>query len=231
MKKAFALIAAFLIMLLPCMSVNAYPSSGSITVVMINKADKQPLYNTAATVIRIADCSYAGSDVSFSLNSDFYDTGVDLDDSDSAQTLYSSAKSKGIDGLTVTSDAEGKAVFADCELGAYLVFSEDDIFTPFIVFIPMVTDDGLSFDITAEPKIDIPEEPVTDPDPDDTTSTTTLPPVTDTPTDTSSSTTSSTEKLPQTGMLQYPIPILGLCGVLMFSKGFVMYVNGKKEDN
>lgn len=218
-------------MLLPCMSVNAYPSSGSITVVMINKADKQPLESTAATVIKVADCSYTGSDVSFSLNSDFYDTGVDLNDSDSAQTLYSSAKSKGIDGLTVTSDAEGKAVFADCELGAYLVFSADDIFTPFIVFIPMVTDDGLSFDITAEPKIDIPEEPVTDPDPDDTTSTTTLPPVTDNPTDTSSSTTSSTEKLPQTGMLQYPIPILGLCGVLMFSKGFVMYVNGKKEDN
>ena len=35
----------------------------------------------------------------------------------------------------------------------------------------------------------------------------------------------------ETGMLQYPIPILGLCGVLMFSKGFIMYVNGKKEDN
>ena len=219
-------------MLLPCLSVSAYPSSGSITVVMINKADKQPLENRDVTVIKVADCSYTDSDISFSLNSDFSDTGADLDNPESAETLYSSVKSKGINGLTEKSDADGKAVFSSCELGAYLVYSPDEIFAPFLVFVPMVTDDGICFDITAEPKIDIPDEtePATDAD------TNTTKPASGTDTQTSSqpsspSSPSSKEKLPQTGMLQYPIPILGLCGVLMFSKGFIMYVNGKKEEN
>lgn len=217
MKKAIVLIAALLIMLLPCLAANAYPSSGSITVVMINKADKQPLENREATVIKVADCSFTESDITFSLNSDFSDTGVDLKDSDSAQALYSSAVSKGLTGQSIRTDADGIAVLSSCEIGAYLVYSPDKIFTPFLVFVPMVTDDGSCFDITAEPKIDIPEETVTQ--------------LVPTPGTTQPTPDSAGEKLPQTGMLQYPVPLLGLCGVLMFSKGFVMYVNGRKEDN
>ena len=228
MKKALALLAALLIVLLPCLAVNAYPSSGSITVVMINKADKQPLKDSPATVIKVADCLFTESDVIFSLNSDFSDTAVDLDEPDSAQTLYSAATSKGIAGLTVTTDSDGNAVFSPCEIGAYLVYSPDDVFAPFVVFVPLVTEDGSCFEVVATPKIDISEEPVTEPESD---TNTTEPTPTTEPQTSSHSSGSSEGKLPQTGMLQYPIPLLGLCGVIMFSKGFVTYVNSKKEDN
>lgn len=238
MKKAFVLIAALLIVLASCVSVSALPSSGSITVVMINKANKQPLADAEVAVIKVADLLYTGSDVVFSLNSDFHDTAVDLTDPDSAKTLYSSAQAKGISGTSATADAEGKAVFASCELGGYLVYSADDSFAPFVALLPMADDDSYCFDLTAEPKIDIPEttqpapggdvpEPIA-PVPNDPTE----PTETETTTEVqpADSPAGDNEKLPYTGMLQYPIPILGLGGVLVFSKGFIMYVNGKKEE-
>lgn len=229
MKKSFALLVAFLVLLIPCISASAYPSSGSITVVMINKADKQPLESREVTAVKIADCSFSESDITFSLNSDFADTEVDLNEPDSAQILYSSVKSKDIDGITVKTDSDGKAVFSSCEIGAYLVYSPEDIFAPFVVLVPMVTDDGSCFEVVATPKIDLSEEPSTEPESE--TTTTEPVPATEPRTSSQSSSASSKEKLPQTGMLQYPVPLLGLCGVIMFSKGFVMYVNSKKEDN
>lgn len=68
-------------------------------------------------------------------------------------------------------------------------------------------------------------------EPESETTTTEPVPATEPRTSSQSSSASAKEKLPQTGMLQYPVPLLGLCGVIMFSKGFVMYVNSKKEDN
>ncbi len=222
MKKVLSFLTVVFLMLLPCFSVYAYPTSGSITVVMINKADKQPLENQTATVIKVADCSFTESDISFSLTADFSETEVDLMSTDAANDLYPIAKSKVVSGVSAVTDSEGTAVFAECDLGAYLVYSPDGIFNPFIVFIPMVSEDGASFNITAQPKIDIPEETTTEPHTDTDT---------DTDTVTTPSKTSSTDKLPQTGMLQFPIPVLGLCGALVFAKGFVVYVNGKKEEN
>ncbi len=220
MKKAISILAVFLVMLLAVIPASAYPQSGSLTVVMINKADKQPLVNQAATVIKVADCLYTESDITFSLSADFSDTDIDLESSEAAQQLLSKVNEKGISGTTVSSDADGKAYFDSLELGAYVVFSSDDIFTPFVVFVPMVTDDGISFDLTAQPKIDIPDEPETEPESS-----------TEAQTDTAPAKPAGNEKLPQTGMLQYPVPILGLCGVLVFSKGFILYANSKKEEN
>lgn len=234
MKKAIALTAVFLVMLLSIVSVFAFPTSGSITVVMINKADKQPLVSQDVTVIKVADCLYNETDITFSLNADFSDTDVDLESSEAAEQLLPVAKEKGIVGETVSSDNEGKAFFAERELGAYLVCSPDGVFSPFIAFVPMVTEDGACFELTAQPKIDIQEEPSTEPaeepstEPTSETETTTKK---DTRTNTDSSSNTGKEKLPQTGMLQYPVPILGLCGVLVFSKGFVLYANSKKEEN
>ena len=221
MKKAISIIAVFLITLLAVLPASAYPTSGGITVVMINKADKQPLADRDVVFVKAADCLYTETDISFSLISDFSDTELDLESSDAAEQLLEKVKEKGISGETVRSDTDGKAVFAERELGAYLVYSPDGIFTPFIVFLPMVTEDGISFELTAQPKIDIPDEPTTEPEKE-----------TDTPEEpTAPRPTDSDEKLPQTGMLQLPVPILGLCGVLVFSKGFILYANSKKEEN
>ena len=297
------IIIAVIVCLMPfCMRAGAASPSGEITVIMINKADKSPLKNNKISIARVADCDYSPSRISFALNDDFSDSRADLTDTSAARILYATAQSKGIKGASVTSDAEGKAVYP-CPLGAYLVWSPESIFNPFVVFVPYETDDEIIFNVTAEPKIDIPvtepdkpTEPTkpTEPDkpteptkPDEPTAPTspTVPPVTvirtttttapanpgggpgtpghpttpNTPNipiitavtnehttrphttsdngrvtspDEDTDTTSTTkEKLPQTGMVQYPIPILGFAGILMFAIGFIVYGEGKKKEN
>ncbi len=219
MKKVISLLAAFLIMLIPCFTASAFPSSGSITVTMINKADKQPLSNQTVIAVKVAECTYTEADINFSLDP-AYGSGIDLNSPEAAEKLYPSVK--GVAGKTAVSDSDGTAVFNGCELGAYLIYSSEETFSPFLAFVPMVTEDGINFNIKAEPKIDIPED-------DEVT-----PPDEETGTDKSSTSTtdkSSEEKLPKTGMLQLPIPILGFAGALIFSEGFILYAKGKKEED
>ena len=219
MKKVISLLAAFLIMLIPCFTASAFPSSGSITVTMINKADKQPLCNQTVIAVKVAECTYTEADINFSLDP-AYGSGIDLNSPEAAEKLYPSVK--GVAGKTAVSDSDGTAVFNGCELGAYLIYSSEETFSPFLAFVPMVTEDGINFNIKAEPKIDIPED-------DEVT-----PPDEETGTDKSSTSTtdkSSEEKLPKTGMLQLPIPILGFAGALIFSEGFILYAKGKKEED
>ncbi len=211
-------------MLLPCFTASAYPSSGSITVTMINKADKQPMSNQKVTAVKVADCSNTEADFTFSLDP-AYGSGIDLESPEAAEALYPSVK--GAAGKTAVSDSDGVAVFSGCELGAYLIYSSEETFSPFLAFVPMITEDGINFNIKAEPKIDIPDDDEVTP-PDEETET-------DTDTDTDKSSTSTNNKseknLPKTGMLQFPVPILAFLGALMFSEGFVLYARGKKEEN
>ena len=234
MKKVITLFAAVLIMLLPCFTASAYPSSGSITVVMINKANKQPMSNQRVNAVKVAECSNTEADFTFSLDP-AYGTGFDLETPETAQKLYSAVQKKGATGKSAVSDSEGTAVFEDCELGAYLIYSSEENFAPFLALLPMVTDDGINFNLTAEPKIDIPEETTKTPDTEKTTTPsekTPIPPSKETETTTSKSSSSDKKKkLPQTGMLQLPVPILGFLGALMFSEGFVLYAKGKKEED
>ena len=240
MKKVIALIAAFLIMLVPCFTVCAYPSSGSITVNMINKANKQPLVNSKVTAVKVADCTNTDADFDFSLDS-AYGSGIDLNSSEAAGQIYSLLDKNDASSKAAVSDSDGTVVFDGCELGAYLVYSPDGAFSPFLAFVPMVTEDGINFNVKAEPKIDIPEEePPTEPDEDEDEPTE---PGTDEPDedeeenpDIHSSSTDSDDngadkKLPKTGMLQLPVPILGFIGALTFSRGFVLYAKGKKEED
>lgn len=276
MKKLFMIIVAVIVCLMPFgILAGAASPSGKITVVMINKADKSPLKDKAVNIIKVADCLYSDRTASFTLSGDFAETHIDLTDTGAAMHLYDTAVGKGIKGTSIKSDAEGTASMP-CELGAYLVYSPDKLFNPFVVFVPYETAEEIIFDVTAEPKIDV---PVTDPtSPTSPTSPTT--PVTPTqPTTPSEGTTgsvtppvpvippvpvvpvipfvpgerptrphttspgdatgtgedntspSSREKLPQTGMVQYPIPILGFAGIMMFAIGFIVYGEGKKKEN
>ena len=159
MKKLFMIIIAVIVCLMPfCMRAGAASPSGKITVIMINKADKSPLNDKKVNIVKVADCLYSTSRVSFTLNDDFSDTQADLSDTSAASTLYAAAQRKGIKGTAISSNSEGTAALP-CELGAYLVYSPDNLFNPFIVFVPYETAEELIFNVTAEPKIDIPVTP------------------------------------------------------------------------
>ncbi|MBR6702644.1 MAG: LPXTG cell wall anchor domain-containing protein [Clostridia bacterium] len=275
MKKLFMIIVAVIVCMMPFgVLAGAASPSGKITVVMINRADKSPLQDKTVNVVKVADCLYSDRTASFTLTGDFSDSHIDITDTGAAMHLYDTAVGKGLKGTAIKSDAEGKASLP-CELGAYLVYSPDKLFNPFVVFVPYETAEELIFDVTAEPKIDISVTEPTDPDsptspltptnpttPSENTTkssdsvTPVIPPVVPvvppvvpyvpgehptrthttapdgTPgTDNNSSSDNSGEKLPQTGMVQYPIPILGFAGVMMFAIGFIIYGEGKKKEN
>ena len=268
MKRITAVIAAVLLTVIsfsPC--AFAAPSAGSITLNLINKADKNPLANKTVKAVKVAEASYTpGKEPEFTLSGEFASSGVDIKQSGAEIKLYDIVLANSSAGAEVKSDSQGVAKFENCALGAYLVYSPDKLFNPFIVFIPMSGDDGIAFDVTAEPKIDIPPETVPT-KPDETKPTTpsgetvtivTVPvvpapvpgpvpgvsvptrphnPVTRAdsqvnPDNTSASAeTTRGEKRPQTGMLQYPIPILAVAGMLMFITGFVVYGESRKKEN
>ncbi|MBQ6265057.1 MAG: hypothetical protein IJK60_06370 [Clostridia bacterium] len=268
MKKILLIISVISILSLSvCVPVFAAQTNGSISVEMVNKADKKPLSGKAVYAVKVADGSYENGNTSFTLTDDFASTGVDLNATNAADTLSAAAKSAGISGQKATSDTDGKAVLSNLSLGAYLVYSPDNLFNPFIAFIPLDDGDSLAFDVKAEPKIDIPveeetttgQEPVTGQE-ETTTELVTgkggsggslivgpvspgsqsgggssytpkahidAPDMSGKKTENAEKTTP--EKLPQTGMLQYPVPILGIAGMILFAAGFVIYGEGKRK--
>lgn len=145
----------------------------------------------------------------------------DLSDTGMAASLASWAKENNISpSMQADTTKEGTAAFKAVSTGLYLVVqngfadgkkgSYSEI-QPFIVTIPMTGDAGTEwiYEINAQPKVN----PVATPAP-------TVKP-TDPPSD---------NTLPQTGMLRWPIPVLGVGGIVLFSIGWVLFFGKKKED-
>ena len=103
----------------------------------------------------------------------------------------------------VTVDRDGNATFSDLTFGLYLVVQKTAASgygktAPFLVSVPYLYADEYQYDVTSQPKTDLEREVPTKP-----TSPTTKP------------TTSSSggEKLPQTGQLWWPVPVLACAGL------------------
>ena len=103
----------------------------------------------------------------------------------------------------VTVDKDGNATFSDLTFGLYLVVQKTAASgygktAPFLVSVPYLYADEYQYDVTSQPKTDLKREVPTKP-----TSPTTKP------------TTSSGggKKLPQTGQLWWPVPVLACAGL------------------
>lgn len=114
----------------------------------------------------------------------------------------------------------GEAKFTDLELGLYLVTQPEADATPdfypiapFLMSVPQLVD-GYVYDVVAAPKMEpgsIPTQPTTEP--------TQPPPPTTTP---------PGPNLPQTGQLNWPVPLLIVSGLAFFATGWYL-AYGKKE--
>lgn len=116
------------------------------------------------------------------LNQEFSPSGTDLGDMsasaqrDAAQQLYGYAVEENIKGDSGFTGSDGKLVFDGVEIGLYLVAMkgeyeyEDGFFRslPFLLTMPIKTEEGTIYDFTAEPKtewVSDDEEPTTEPTP------------------------------------------------------------------
>ena len=199
-------------------------AEGSISV-LIHTAEGENVANAHIVLYRVGDPVIVDSNLTFEPAEAFADSGVSLADPGAAglaAALWSYAKENGVapyaEGNTA---ADGTLTLKSVDVGLYVVAqegfsgSETMYFTeiePFAVMMPMTNDAGTgwTYQIEAKPKVNALPKPTATPAP------------TDPPTD---------EKLPQTGMLQWPVPVLAVCGVLLFSLGWVLcFMKKKKSD-
>lgn len=129
-----------------------------------------------------------------------------------AEELKVYAMSKHLIGQQKTIAEDGQVIFDDLDLGLYLLvqyqaapgYSEA---SPFLVSVPRIENGEYQYDVNASPKVELTPEP----------SEPTTPP------------TEPDPSLPQTGQLNWPIPILATAGLVLFAAGWVLYSMQKKD--
>lgn len=180
--------------------------TGSISVTM--KMGETVVPGGALTVYRVGEIHEDDGNYDFQLTGDFVSSDVSLDDIQSPETaasLATYAKGNEISGIIKKVDDNGKAVFSELQLGLYLVVQNKAASgykkaKPFLVSVPAVEDGLYVYDVDASPKVEVEKAP--DPTP--------TPP-----------------RLPQTGQLNWPIPVLTVLGIALFIVGWALY---RKKD-
>lgn len=221
-KRIFSLAVAALLICGLSISVFAaevpdLTKKGSISISMHSGDTK--VGGGTLTLFRVGAVSENNGDYSFVPTGDFVDCGksfADVSSSDLASSLAEYAEKNSISGNTQTIDDDGNITFADLELGLYLLVQEEaaedyNEANPFLVTVPRLQDGVYIYDVEASPKVELtPSGPITPPDQDDE----------DNP---------GGSRLPQTGQLNWPIPVLSIAGLGLFALGWKLRSDDKSE--
>ena len=230
---------------------------GSLHVRLYDTHNDVPLRGGELTLYQVAAVKRTGGDLSYAYTGDFAGCGVPLGDL-SASTLADRLVKylPAVPTVATQQDVneEGYADITKLPQGLYLVVQTKashgyEAIKPFLVSIPLPDGDGWIYDVDATPKVGatIPETPDTPDTPEqpDNPDTPVSPDSPDTPVSPGTPDNPvSPEKpdnpvspanpdkpvLPQTGQLNWPVPVLACCGVLLFAVGWVLNRQGKKEN-
>lgn len=222
MRRRFLLLISALV-LLSCMIVpaNAHEvpdasRAGSISVTM--KYDGKPVPGGELTLYKVGDVAENDGDYSFAPTAEFagcVDAFTDISSPALANTLAAYAKSEWSIAKE-TAGSNGKVKFSGLEIGLYLVVQTKtaenyEAIDPFLVSVPRYLEGKYVYDVDATSKMSL----ITyNPPPE-----TTVPPTTPGP------------DLPQTGQLNWPVPVLAASGLLLFTLGWMLRGGRKKETN
>lgn len=226
LRKMIAAIGMLLMLPILCLPAFASGVSGTLYLNCSTHVDGQRRYfaGDAFALVKIAD---AEIDTSAEKPTVRYVTLPKFQQMDcawdalSAEESHAKAKDLASAGVavddcmaSVVTDVQGKAAFYNLDTALYLVVrtkagekNEAYFSDPFLVSVPLLMEDEINYTVTASPKYGwIPEEPVNPPEPP-------LPdkPAVETPT------------LPQTGQLNWPIPVLLIVGSVLIFIGWKKY--------
>lgn len=224
MKNRIIPVLLVLILLL-AVAVNASASEflpdqdqrGSLTFVM--EFSDTPLTGGNVNVCKVADI-VVGQDntCQFQLIAALQDQNLelkDLKDPQLAENLLAAVKEKDLPILRAPIE-DGKVVFEDMEMGLYLVWQDETDASegfapiqPFLISVPRLQDDVYVLDVLSEPKVPVETEPTEPTEP-------TLPP---------------DEELPQTGQMNWPVPVMALFGAVLFVVGMILCVSRKRSEH
>lgn len=215
LKKAVSILLA--LFLLCTSGIVAYAhdvpdldASGTITVHM--KSGEQLLNSGTLTFYKVGEPVQDDGNYSFQLTVPFADCGTSLDEihsPETAKTLADYAEQHNLTG-TIISIENGTAQLeiSPGQLGLYLVVQQQpadgwQALSPFLVSVPNMENGKYVYHVDATPKIgELIPEPT---QPDDPT-------------------------LPQTGQLNWPIPVLTVFGLLLLTVGWMLRFRGKRND-
>lgn len=204
-KRRLCLVLALWAVLCPLFRVRGDTPEGSVQISM--RLDGCVISGGELTLYQVA----GGAGDSFVLTEDFASSGVSLENFHSPETareLADFAVNKNLPGISLPVDSTGVARFDGLARGLYLIVQSECAegfypINPFLVSIPQISDGAYQYHIEAAPKLR-PEEP-----------------------------TEPTEKpgLPQTGQLNWPVPILAGIGLICAGTGLWLCFGRKREED
>ena len=203
---------------------------GSITAAMTYQSE--PVPGGTLTLYRVASLQLFDEEL-FHYEGAFEDCGVSLEDLDfdTAVDLASFVYRNGLEGQTRQIDDQGLVKFDDLEVGLYLLIQWEPApgfyeLSPFLISLPNNEDGVYVYDTTSAPKQtpdERPTEPPTEEPPTEPPAEEPSEPPTEPPTE------PPEPNLPQTGLTNWPIPILAVCGFFSLTAGLVLAAKGRKD--
>lgn len=225
-RKAFqilSVILCFLALILPVFAQGTAADldldrTGSITLTV---KDKDGVAATGGSIacIQVARVRRENGNLIYALTNGFEKTSLSLDafvdGTESASDLAKKAE-KALPARAakkIRQISGGKVTFSDLELGLYLIRQQRDFkshssIQSFLVTLPMNGSSGWVYEVSATPKVG--------------TVSRTAPPKTPTG--------GKGYRLPQTGQLNWPVPVLAVSGLVVFSLGWWLSRQKHEED-
>lgn len=194
---------------------------GTITIIM--KKDGKAVPGGEFELYHIADMQEADTSKGYAFTKDFKNCGISLDSIDSnefSSDLERYIKTNKISGIKKNVDRNGTVKFSSLETGIYFVIQNEAAkgyskANSFTVLLPAFENGEYNYNINANPKFSFDDSEAT-------TQTTTENPKTTKPAD---------NRLPKTGQLNMPVPILTVSGICMLVSGLIIRHSGRKEEN
>ena len=187
-------------------------AEGTITVEM--KYDGKAVIGGTLAVYRVGKIQESDGNYSF-VKTDtmgtFDDSYDDINSAALAENIAAFVQANNLSVYDTAENIEGNAVFPKLELGLYLIVQTKasdgyEPLKPFLVSVPMNKDGHYGYEVNAEGKFQLHQEPKP-----------TTPP------------TPSEPKLPQTGQFNWPVPVLAVLGLSLFSMGWMLRFGRKKN--
>ena len=194
-----------------------YTNTGYISIFMSTPDTKEPIPGAVFELFYVGAVDETSSKLAFYPAGEFADSGVSFSDmtasksAETARTLEFYALANKISGAVQTTGSDGIAKFISLKVGLYLVVPKNADFNtpyenliPFLVSVPIGYNDSWNYGVNVYPKAK-------------TAAITTI------------SQTTEPAPLPQTGLLRWPVPVLSVAGLLLFSLGWAEIYTKRKN--
>lgn len=234
MQKKLALLLTVILLFcgngLPADATNRPDPTQKGSIEIIMQKDGMPVPGGSLTLYQIGTLIEENGLYRYELVESLQTTELLLEDLQSPQLAEDfAAKVVPTDGNKKEIDAEGKIAYTDLELGVYLLIQEEAPMgyrklRPFLVTVPEVVNEEYIYQVQAGPKIALEPEatPIPTPIPTPVPVVTPPPEITPTPSE-------APPKLPQTGQLNWPIPVMAVAGLGLFAMGWILCFGQKRD--